>query len=140
VNGLRKRVERDGFVWCYELTHDCLRLKLFRCIPVGRIRLRDVIYIRQRSAGDLAEWWRDFFFKPFRSWYWPHPLMSYSAGSSTAYIIRTRNGRNGCRIYVRLRGGFHYQLRAAMGHARVAADPSGAGGLKQMEAAAGASK
>ncbi len=117
MSNLEDNREQDGFIWCYELSSDHLALKLFQCLPLGRIRLSNVVYVRQRSAGDLAAWWRDFFLKPFRSWYWPHPVMSHKVGHSTPYIIRTRSGN---RIYVRLRGGFHYRLRDAIGKARLA--------------------
>lgn len=111
-------MERDGFVWCYELTNDHLRLKLFRILTLGRISLRQVAYIRQRGADDLSGFLLDMFLKPFRAWYWPHPAMSYRSAHSTPYVIRTQGGT---RVFVRLRGGFHYWLRAAMGNAKAAA-------------------
>ncbi len=112
-------LERDGFVWCYELSSDRLRLRLFRLFTLGRISLRNVVYVRQRGADDLAQLVRDMFLKPFRSWYWPHPAMSYRSGHSTPYVIRTQGGT---RIFVRLRSGFHYRLRAAIGDAKAAAN------------------
>lgn len=111
-------MERDGFVWCYELTNEHLRLRLFRALTLGRIALRQVAYIRQRGADDLSGLFRDMFLKPFRAWYWPHPAMSYKSGHSTPYVIRTQDGT---RVFVRLRSGFHYRLRAAIGNAKAAA-------------------
>lgn len=108
-------LERDGYVWCYELTSERLRLKLFRTIPLGSISLRKVVYIRQRSSDDMARLFKDVVLKPFRTWYWPHPAVSRHPGHSTPYVIRTRGGT---RVFVRLRGAFHYRLRAAIGAAR----------------------
>lgn len=108
-------LDRDGWIWCYELTSERLNLRLFRLFPIASIALRRMVYIRQRAAGDIADLLLDAIKKPFKSWYWPHPAMSYHRGHSTPYIIRTERGT---RVYVRLRGGFHYRLRAAMGAAR----------------------
>ena len=116
MSATRKRaVERDGFVWCYELSADYLRLKLFRLITLGRISLGHIVYIRQRGGSDVAALLRDMLFRPFRTWYWPHPAMSYNAGFSMPYVIRTSHG---IKVYVRLRSGYHYRLRDAMGNAR----------------------
>lgn len=115
--GLRreKLLDRDGWVWCYELTSERLNLRLFRLLPIGSVALRRIVYIRQRGADDMSGLFRDALLKPFKSWYWPHPIMSYHRGHSTPYIIRTDRG---ARIFVRLRSGFHYRLRDAMGNAR----------------------
>ena len=53
--------------------------------------------------------------RPFRSFYWPHPILVPDRGITTPYVIRTRRGR---RIYVRLGLGYHYRLREAVGRAR----------------------
>lgn len=108
-------LERDGYVWCYELTSERLRLKLFRAIPLGSISLRNVVYIRQRSSDDLAGLLKEVVLKPFRTWYWPHPAVSRHPSHSTPYVIRTRRGTH---VFVRLRSSFHYRLRAAIGAAR----------------------
>lgn len=106
---------RDGFVFSYEISGTHFSLKLFRLIPLGRVRLDDMRYIRQRSDSDLRTLFSDFFRRPFRSWYWPHTLVQNGGLRSSPYIIRTRNNRN---IFVRLKVGYHYRLRAAMGEAR----------------------
>jgi hypothetical protein len=72
-------------------------------------------YIRQRSGSDLKDFFLDLFLRPFKSWYWPHTLVRNGGLRSSPYIIRTSKNRN---IYVRLKVGYHYRLRAAMGEAR----------------------
>jgi hypothetical protein len=106
---------KDGWVFCYEITSRYFSLKLFRAILLARIRLQDIKYIRQRSGEDVRQWIIDSIIHPFRTWYWPHPFLGNTGLRSAPYIVRTQKGR---RIMVRLKGGFHYQLRAAMGEAR----------------------
>lgn len=105
----------DGFVFAYEISDTHFSLKLFRLIPLGRVRLDDMRYIRQRSSSDLQDFFSDLLLRPFKSWYWPHTLIQNGGLRSTPYIIRTRKNRN---IFVRLKVGYHYRLRAAMGEAR----------------------
>lgn len=130
------RRETDGVVFAYTLSRRRLTLKLFRLLPVGSVRLEHVLYIRQRSGADVHQLFRDMFTHPFRSWYWPHPAMSYSKGQSTSYVLRTRRG---CRLYVRMRTGFHYRLRDAVGQAKAnAPGRSGRAGLERRGQGAGA--
>ncbi|MDZ4198059.1 MAG: hypothetical protein U1E27_02105 [Kiritimatiellia bacterium] len=107
--------DREGFIFAYEISSEIFCLKLFRVLPVAWIHLRDIQYIRQRSGEGVGGLFAEFFGHPFRSWYWPHPLMSFSPAESTAYVIRLDSGHQ---IFVRLRAGFHYRLRAAMGRVR----------------------
>lgn len=112
-------MEYDGLVFAYALSRDWLTLKLFRLIPLARVRLAKVIYIRQRVWSDVSELAGDAVKRPFRSWYWPHPIYFGGVGRHAAYVIGTEDGT---RIYVRLRTGFHYRLRDAVGRARVPED------------------
>jgi hypothetical protein len=123
----RRDAEYEGIVFAYELTRTHLRLRLFRRLTLGRVPLSSVLYVRQRGAEDLRRLLRDMFAEPFRSWYWPHPLMSRDGARSTPYVLRTERG---ARVYLRLRPGYHYRLRAAVGEARAPApelEPQGEG-------------
>lgn len=105
----------DGWVFAYEITATHFTLKLFRCIPVAWLRLDRVRHIRQRSDGAFFHVAAELLTSPLRKWYWPHPWMSRSPLASGPYVIRMASGRG---VYVRLRTGFHYRLRAAVGEAR----------------------
>ena len=112
-------VEYDGLLFAYALSREWLALKLFRVIPLARVRLARVVYIRQRVWSDLGELVGHAVKRPFRSWYWPHPFFLGGAGRHAPYVIGTEQGT---RIYIRLRTGFHYRLRDAVGRARIPED------------------
>ena len=112
--------EFDGVFFSYVISEHHFGLRLLRCLPLGRIRLRDIQYIRQRGSSDLGDLFADMLFHPFRSWYWPHPLFMGGMHDSAAYVIRTSRGT---RVYARLNTRFHYRLRAALGRARAAEPP-----------------
>jgi len=107
--------EFDGWLFSYEITNSRFLLKLLRLIPIASFRLDDVRYIRQRSGEGMWGLWGEFRDHPFRCWYWPHPVMSRSPKDSSPYVIQLLSGR---KVFVRLRAGFHYSLRAAIGTAR----------------------
>lgn len=109
----------EGFLIAYEITETHFRLRLLRLIPLARIRLDEIQYIRQRSGEGMGGLLAEVIRHPFHSLYWPHPLFGFSRAESTAYVIRMTSGR---RVFVRLRTGFHYRLRAAMGRARAGPD------------------
>ena len=85
-------MEYDGLVFAYALSRDWLTLKLFRLIPLARVRLAKVIYIRQRVWSDVSELAGDAVKRPFRSWYWPHPIYFGGVGRHAAYVIGTEDG------------------------------------------------
>jgi hypothetical protein len=113
----RRRADVEGWLWAIVRDDRSLRLRLFRWITVARVRLDDVRALRQRGQRDLAALARDIVRRPFRCGYWPHGWMARGGHRSTAYVLHTRRGG---RIYLRLRPGFHYRLRAAVGAARAA--------------------
>lgn len=109
----RPRVSWEGFVFAHVLSNRALSLRLFRLLPVGYIRLDRVAYVRRRSPRDLRN-----LFLPGRCYYWPHPLfMGRAEFDHAPYMIRMVNG---AQVFVRMRHGFHYRLRDAIG--RVKAD------------------
>ncbi len=110
-------VATEGWLWAIALDRRWLRLRLFRCITVARVALDDIRYVRQRSEGDLSRLFREAVRRPFRCWYWPHGWMARGPNCSAPYLLHTRRG---ARIYLRLRPGFHYRLRAAIGEVRAA--------------------
>jgi len=103
----------DGWFFAYALTRQHLSLQLFRLIPLARVRLENIVYIRRRGAEDVNALWRH----PFRYRYWPHPLDGYGRFRSHAYVAKCRSG---ARIYLRLKTGFHYHLRTFVGDCRSA--------------------
>ncbi len=114
------RPEWQGVLFAYGLKRHRLVLALFRLLPIAWVRYEDIVYIRQRSAGDFRS-----MFVPGRAWYWPHAWFLGRADFDHApYVIRTRRGRE---IFVRLRHGFHYALRDRVGQARAVAAETAAG-------------
>lgn len=107
----------EGWFFAYGLTSRALVLCLFRLIPIARVPLAEVAYLRQRSSRELRRLVRDLFRHPGRSWYWPHPLIMGRPGFDHApYVLATRRG---ARIYIRVNHGFHYRLREAINRARL---------------------
>ncbi|MBP7275610.1 MAG: hypothetical protein KBA51_05350 [Kiritimatiellae bacterium] len=112
----RNKPAWEGWFFAYQLTPDSIRLWWLRCIPLGRILLSNVSFLRQRSQTELTQLVRDTLTRPARSWYWPHPLRMGRPGFDHApYVLGTASGS---RIYLKLRHGFHYRLREAIGRAR----------------------
>lgn len=112
----RNKPAWEGWIFAYQLTSGSLKLWCLRCIPLGRIRLSEVSFLRQRSQEELSRLARDAVTRPARSWYWPHPFRMGRAGFDHApYVLGTTGGT---RIYLRLKHGFHYRLREAIGRAR----------------------
>ena len=111
---------REGFFFTYQLTPTHFGLNLFRIIPLDRVRLDQVQYIRTRSGERLAGLLSELLAHPFKCHYWPHPMMNTAPWQSTPFVIRLYTGR---RVFVRLRPGFHYMLRAAVGEARARGEP-----------------
>lgn len=107
--------KREGFFFTYQLTPMHFGLNLLRVIPLARVRLDQVHYIRTRSGERLAGLLAELLAHPFKCRYWPHPIMKTAPWQSTPFVIRLYSGR---RVFVRLRPGFHYTLRAAVGEAR----------------------
>lgn len=107
----------EGFVFAHSLTQHTLTLRLFRLIPIARVRLDRIVYIRQRSGEDLRD-----LIRLGRCWYWPHPLfMGRPEFDHAPYVIRLVNGS---RVFVRMRHSFHYMMREGVGRAK--AEASGA--------------
>lgn len=104
----------EGFIFAHSLTLHALTLRLFRLIPIARVRLDRIVYIRQRSGADLRD-----LLRLGRCWYWPHPLFMGRAGFDHApYVIRLSNGG---RVFVRMRHSFHYMMREGVGRAKALA-------------------
>ena len=112
-----REIAREGWLFALVLDERRLRLRLFGCLTVGRIRLERVRYIRQRGGRELARLLLDSVSHPLRAWYWPRPGLSRNVHRSTAFVIRMQSGR---RVYVRLRPGFYHRLRLAIGVSRLA--------------------
>lgn len=106
---------REGYFFTYQLTPTHFGLNFMRVVPLARIRLDQIQYIRTRSGERLAGLLSELLAHPFKCRYWPHPMMKTAPWQSTPFVIRLYSGR---RIFVRFRAGFHYNLRAALGEAR----------------------
>ena len=118
--GAHNHWDHQGFLFALVLGEEFLTLKLLRLLPLARVRLSDIVYIRQRSGRDLAAMAGDAILRPFRNWYWPHPLfMGRGDFDHAPYVIRTRGGVS---VFVRLRHSFHWKLRDAVGNARAGSD------------------
>lgn len=110
------RHDSEGFVFAYVIRRDWFQLTLFRLIPLVRIRLRDIRYIRARSGDSFIGLISEVVSARGRCVYWPHPFFILSSTHNFAYVIGLESGK---RVFVRLGTGFHYKLRAAMGRARI---------------------
>ena len=117
-NQRRANWKRDGFFFTYQITPTHFGLNFMRVVPLARVRLDQIQYIRTRSGERLAGLLSELLAHPFKCRYWPHPMMKTAPWQSTPFVVRLYSGR---RIFIRLRAGFHYQLRAAVGEARLAA-------------------
>lgn len=111
------RRETEGFVFAYVIQRGTFQLKLFRFLPLARIRLDEVRYIRARSSNGVGGLLSELFSRGGRCVYWPHSQFFRSSDHNFAYVIGMQSG---IRVFVRLGTGFHYKLRAAMGRAREA--------------------
>lgn len=111
------RREVEGFVFAYVIQRGTFRLKFLRLLPLARIRLNEIRYIRARSSNGVGGLISEWLSRGGRCVYWPHSQFFRSSDHNFAYVIGMQSG---VRIFVRLGTGFHYKLRAAMGRAREA--------------------
>lgn len=94
----------QGFLFSYELTAKDIKLRLLRLIPLARIRLDNIKYMRLSARREYLD------FAGIR--YWPS-FLSNRRGQNPLYVIATRNGRK--KYFLRLGGAFHYKVRSAIG-------------------------
>jgi hypothetical protein len=111
------RKEPEGGVFAYVIQRGTFQLKFLRLLPLARIRLDEVRYIRARSSNGVGGLIAELFSRGGRCVYWPHSQFFRSSDHNFAYVIGMQSG---VRVFVRLGTGFHYKLRAAMGRAREA--------------------
>lgn len=101
---------RQGTLFRIRLGKHHLSLWFLGFLPVAWIRLTRVVSITQSFRGDIWEGGARRWFCPWRYWIWPGAPRGGRANGSI-FVIETRGGT---RVWVCLRAGLHYQLRAAV--------------------------
>jgi hypothetical protein len=102
----------QGLFFAYELTAKRLSFKLFRLIPLVWVDLKDVDCMRVSSHEQLIHKCFRNILRLFKYEYWPSFVAGQRHGLSALYVIKTDNSRY---IYIRIKPGFHYRLRSAIG-------------------------
>lgn len=106
----------QGRIFSYELGNDCLTFKLFRLLPLARIRLRDIRQIRSGHWSDILPHRRRPIIRQIRCSYWPSLMGGHVM--ATRYVLERANRG---RTLIRMEPGFCYRLRMAVGaHQRAA--------------------
>ncbi|MFC1467717.1 hypothetical protein ACFLQY_03385 [Verrucomicrobiota bacterium] len=94
----------QGLIFAYELTPQDIKLRFLRLIPLSRIKLKDVKYMRLSARRECLDFGLNFI--------WPSFLRN-DRGQNPVYVITTRRG--GKKFFLRMGGSFHYKVRSAIG-------------------------
>lgn len=89
--------------WSFDLRGSTLAVNLLGIIPLQRIELADVQYMRLATRDEVSPFYMLF--------HWPQ-FMAHRRSARPVYILQTRQGP---RLFLILTGGAHFQLRQAIG-------------------------
>jgi hypothetical protein len=87
----------------YELSGDHIICRLFGYIPIRRIHLGAVHYLRLATRSEVSP--------VFFIFNWPQLILSHRRSVCPVYILQTRKRH---RIFLKLESGAHFKLRQAI--------------------------
>lgn len=100
---------RQGFILSIELTDQKLYLKILRLLPISKVRLKDIDYMRVSNFNEYLEFTR----RSLHSQFWPTFFRGFKKKTAPIYMLKIKNGKR--RLFLRLSSGFHYRLRTYIG-------------------------
>jgi hypothetical protein len=112
-------IATSGYVFALQLTNRYLRLKLFRLLPLARLDLAEVQYVRKWSGMDLRPRPRRRRHRRprVRTVRWPTPGYPDYAGAK--FVMVTRRNRQ---VVASMTLSMHYQIRVAVASAKLGED------------------
>ncbi len=100
---------KHGFTFAVRLRSDRVVFSFLGILPLYRVDIDDIEYLRVSSMNE--------YFEAMRSGesvrYWPSFITGYAKRLAPVYVIKVKSSDE--KVFVRLRSGFHYLLRTAIG-------------------------
>ena len=100
---------KHGFIFAVRLRSDRVVFRFLGIFPAYSIDIDDIEYLRVSSMNE--------YFAALRAGevvrYWPSFITGYAKRLAPVYMIKVESRDE--KIFVRLRSGFHYLLRTAIG-------------------------
>lgn len=118
--GQKQVVATSGRLFALVLTKKHLRLKLFRLIPLAKVALQDVQYVRKWAGRDAFPSRRRRKKRP-RSRIYRWPTRSYPDYAGSTFTLVTRQHHQ---IVVNMTLSMHYQVRVGVAEAKLNAAES----------------
>ena len=92
-----------GTLCSYELSGDYLIGRFLGLIPIGRIHLSTVHYLRLAARQEVS--------LIYLVLNWPQMLLASHRSISPVYILKTHKGQ---KVFLKMKGGAHFRLRQAI--------------------------
>ncbi len=108
--GVKENSSYQGFLFAYELSASCLSLKFMRFITLHRIWLEDVKTMHAAHTGEMLPNRLKSLHRILYNRIWP--AFGYNTIEAPRYVIEMKNQT---RVFLRMKSGFHYKVRTAIG-------------------------
>lgn len=99
---------KHGFIFAVRLKSDRVVFRFLGILPVHRVNIDDIEYLRVSSMNEYFEALRAGEVVRF----WPSFITGYAKRMAPVYVIKLISSDE--KVFLRLRSGFHYLLRTAI--------------------------